>query len=519
LQAPDNFRRYLAAGLTVYIVGQSVLIVGGNIRLLPLTGVTLPFVSYGGSSLLTAYLSLLILMHVSQKANTAPTLAPNPRQYLSIGGLILCSLAAVILVTGWWTVYRGPALLSRTDNPRRAISDRYVPRGTILDRHSTPLAVTEGVTAELTRSYVYPELGTLIGYNNPVYGQSGLEASLDPFLRGLRGNPAPTVWWHHLLYGQPPPGLDVRLGIDLNLQRKADELLGEQTGALVLLNASSGEVLAIASHPGYDPNRLSEDWDRLIADPLTPLVDRATQGRYPAGIALGPFLLAANSQGELPVLPARLDYTEGELDLHCALPVTGDSWGAAIQAGCPGALVALAEALGDEATLELFDTLGMNQIEVFDQGSEASPVELEIESPREAIFGPDSFNLSPLQMALSAAAISANGTKPALRLAMAVNLPGSGWMVLPPESEASRILSVGAASPVAEFLRMADLPAWESLARAPNGSQGVVTWYLSGTSPAWNGTPLALAVLLETDEPQLAQAIGQAMLRAALQIE
>ncbi len=55
LRAPDNFRRYLAAGLTAYLVGQSLLIIGGNIRLLPLTGVTLPFVSYGGSSLLTAF--------------------------------------------------------------------------------------------------------------------------------------------------------------------------------------------------------------------------------------------------------------------------------------------------------------------------------------------------------------------------------------------------------------------------------------------------------------------------------
>ncbi|MBU4224496.1 MAG: FtsW/RodA/SpoVE family cell cycle protein, partial [Chloroflexi bacterium] len=49
LRAPDSFRRLLAAGLTVYLGAQSVLIIGGNLRLLPLTGVTLPFVSYGGS--------------------------------------------------------------------------------------------------------------------------------------------------------------------------------------------------------------------------------------------------------------------------------------------------------------------------------------------------------------------------------------------------------------------------------------------------------------------------------------
>ena len=55
--ASDNFRRYLAAGLTAFLAAQSVLIMGGNLRLLPLTGVTLPFISYGGSSLLVSFLS------------------------------------------------------------------------------------------------------------------------------------------------------------------------------------------------------------------------------------------------------------------------------------------------------------------------------------------------------------------------------------------------------------------------------------------------------------------------------
>jgi cell division protein FtsW (lipid II flippase) len=49
--APDMFRRLLAAGVTAYFGIQSLLIIGGNLRLLPLTGVTLPFLSYGGSSL------------------------------------------------------------------------------------------------------------------------------------------------------------------------------------------------------------------------------------------------------------------------------------------------------------------------------------------------------------------------------------------------------------------------------------------------------------------------------------
>ena len=60
------------------------------------------------------------------------------------------------------------------------------------------------------------------------------------------------------------------------------KLLGEHLGALVLVDAASGEVLAIASHPGFDANQLAAGWEQIIANPGSPLIDRATLGRYPA---------------------------------------------------------------------------------------------------------------------------------------------------------------------------------------------------------------------------------------------
>ena len=76
-------------------------------------------------------------------------------------------------------------------------------------------------TGDFEREYKYPDLGSLVGYSDPAYGLSGLEASLDPYLRGLEGHSDLLVWWHHLLYGQPPPGLDIRLNLDMELQQKA----------------------------------------------------------------------------------------------------------------------------------------------------------------------------------------------------------------------------------------------------------------------------------------------------------
>ena len=147
----------------------------------------------------------------------------------------MLGLAGTAVIAGWWSLVRGPDLLTRTDNPRRTIADRYVKRGSILDSHENPLAESSGRLEISSAHYPYAALGPLVGYTDPVYGQAGLEASLDPYLRGLKGYPALTLWWEHLLYGQPPPGLDVRLSLDLDLQTRADELLAGHKGALVLL--------------------------------------------------------------------------------------------------------------------------------------------------------------------------------------------------------------------------------------------------------------------------------------------
>jgi len=56
---------------------QSLLIIGGNLRLLPLTGVTLPFISYGGSSLLTSFIGLLILLLISNHMDEEPAPLPS----------------------------------------------------------------------------------------------------------------------------------------------------------------------------------------------------------------------------------------------------------------------------------------------------------------------------------------------------------------------------------------------------------------------------------------------------------
>lgn len=455
LLATGRFRRLLAAGITAYFGIQSLLIIGGNLRVLPLTGVTLPFVSYGGSSLLTSFVALLALLLISSQTEEVPAPLPNPTPYYVISSVVGAGMVAMSLGMGWWTLVRGGDLLERTDNARRSISDRYVRRGALVDHENKPIDVTEGQTGNLTRVYLYPELGPIVGYTHPVFGQAGLEASLDNYLRGLQGNPASLIWWDRLLYGTPPPGLDVRLSIDLSLQVKADSLLGDQKGAIVLLNANTGEVLVMASHPAYDPNLLDEEGAALASDQDAPLLNRATHGKYPPDMALKPFAQALFG-----------DTAPGKADLD-----------------------------------QLYGVLGF-----YNEPQLRTPVAA-------ANTSPEDLRVSPLQMALATAALSNNGIRPSPRIALAVNTPQQGWVILPALGESAEALPAPFARESAQALA-GDNPYWSYTSAT---GETPLTWYLAGTLPDWNGTPLALVALLEENDPALASEIGGALINAALQ--
>ncbi len=455
LRAGDRFRRFLATGIVAYLGIQSLLIIGGNLRVLPLTGVTLPFVSYGGSSLLTSYIAMAILLIISVSEDNEPAILPNYQPYSILTGILGIGLIICALSAGWWTLVRGTDLLSRTDNARRAIADRYVPRGSLLDRNNTVFTITEGQSGTYERVYLYPELAPVLGYTHPIYGQAGLEATLDDYLRGLQGNPSSLIWWDHLLYGTPPPGLDVRLSIDMGLQTKADQLLGGHTGALILMNARTGEILAMASHPTYDPNKLDQQGEQLSTNPAAPLLNRATQGLYPIGTSMIPMMRIQSS--DTPLNDAQLKNLYTSLMLYVA----------------PQLNIPIAQA-------------DLN----------TSPTELRI---------------SPLQALLAASALSNHGTIPTPRISMAVNTPEQGWVVLPAEGQPIQAMQATAADEATLFFIVEGKPYWSHTGQAST-NETVITWLLAGTLPNWGGTPLVLVVTLEEDNTFLAESIREQLL-------
>lgn len=459
LRAPNIFRRLLAAGVTAYLGVQALLIICGNLRLLPLTGVTLPFISYGGSSLLTSFIALLILLLISNHLDEEPAPLPKPQPYFALSVFLSAGLFFAALANGWWAIVRGPDLLTRPDNPRRIIEDRYVSRGKLLDRTNNVINGTEGTTGSYSRVYEYPDLAPVTGYNHPIYGQSGLEASLDEYLRGLRGNPATTIWWNHLLYGMSPHGLDVRLSLDLSLQYRADDMMKDHRGAVVLLNAQSGEIFVMSSHPTYDPGNLNEIGSQLNKDPEKPLINRATQGLYPTGSMLEPFRQAIF--GTKPITQAETKKVYERFGFYRA----------------PLLRMQVAETISETKAKDL--------------------------------------HVSPLQVALAAAALSNHGTIPAPRIATAVNTPNAGWVVLPALGTPSEAIQASAADETAQSLIVDGESYWAHTGQA-QGDESPVTWFIAGTPPNWQASPMVVVVLLEEDSVRLAQRIGKELLVDAM---
>lgn len=127
-----------------------------------------------------------------------------------------------------------------------------------------------------------------------IVGKTGVEREYDEVLRGRRGWKLQTVNSLGRPLGasqqgrDPEDGHPLRLTIDKRLQRKLVESLGDEVGSGIFMNPNTGEVLALASTPGYDPNVFTAPvsrttWTALINDPRHPLNDRAISSFYAPG--------------------------------------------------------------------------------------------------------------------------------------------------------------------------------------------------------------------------------------------
>jgi len=424
-----------------------------------------------------------------------------------LGLIIAAGFLALALASGYWAYWEQASLTARADNFRWRLAEQDVRRGDILDRHGVRLATTTGEAGDLQRRYPYPALAPVLGYVSLLYGVAGIEASADDVLHGVL---AAEAW-----FAPPTPGGEVRLTLDLRWQQLADQLLAQHNGALIVLDASTGELLALASHPTFDPNEIDAQWERLAADARAPLLNRATQALYQPGGALQPLVLAAALQTEVVALDAPLSQEAtplhlGPTTLSCLYSTEANvyTWREAFHFHCPQPFAVLGEQLGARRLDQLFANARF-----YDAPEVALPA-LAAAHPSPTTtaalmaIGQSDLTLTPLHLALVTAAIAREGRMPVPQLISATRRAGGEWQAMPLAMQPVTVFAPEAARTVKALMNNGH----SALALA-DAAGHQLAWF-SGFTP-FTDARYVVVVLLEDGDWAAARAMGEKLLAQA----
>lgn len=268
------------------------------------------------------------------------------------------------------------------------------------------------------------------GYYSIAYGRSGLEQTENSLLNGTDD----ALFWNRLgdlFAGREQEGASVSMTLDATLQQVATDQLGDQRGAVVAIDPSTGKILAMVTSPTYDPallaghnsKEVNENYQELLSDPSGPLVNRAIAGdTYPPGSVFK--LVVSAAALESGYEPDTELYAPQELDLpgtsatmtnyadeKCA---SGDTTtlSDALRTSCNTGFANLGMSLGWSVIERKAKEFGWTEQIDIPLRAAASGLSVDPNASQTAMSAIGQFEVksTPLQMAMVAAAIANRGT-------------------------------------------------------------------------------------------------------------
>lgn len=325
------------------------------------------------------------------------------------------------------------ALQADPRNTRTLYDSFAVERGSIVvDGVQVALSTPSNDEFEWQREYpLGPLYAHITGYNSLGQGSRGIEDAMNEELTGT----ANSQFFDQVLAtltGESPAGSSVELTIDAQAQQAAADALGDREGAVVALDPDTGDVLAMYSSPTYDPNpfashstaAVTEIYNELLNDPNDPLLNRTIEGDlyFPGSVFKVLMLSAALESGRYTLdsefdNPAELDVPQAPDPIRNA---SRDTCGpgetvtleTAFILSCNIPFAQLAQQLGEDAIAQQAAAFGYGQgLEIPSRVTPSTyPTDLDVPSLMRTGFGQDDVRVTPLQIAMTTAAIANDGT-------------------------------------------------------------------------------------------------------------
>ena len=300
----NEFYRLCAMGIGITYAFQVFLTIGGGIKLIPLTGVTLPFVSYGGSSMVSSIIMFAIVNGIyimrdggtvragkakgkksdkeKKKNDDVAAKALNDIETKVVTVVFAMLFASLIGYLLYFNIKEAPQILNSSYNTRINAQAEKVTRGSIMADNGSILAYTEfDDDGNETRVYPYGKVFShVVGMSTR--GKSGIEGMCNSYL--MRNDSIVDKAYSEFA-GKKLMGSNVVTTLDVQLQKAAYLAMENNKGAIVVMQPSTGRILAMVSKPDYNPNDALELWDEWISYESNDsvLFNRATQGLYPPG--------------------------------------------------------------------------------------------------------------------------------------------------------------------------------------------------------------------------------------------
>lgn len=348
--------------------------------------------------------------------------------------MLVSVLFVLLLASSTWIQVLGSQDINDRPGNRRTQLESYArERGQILIG-GRPIASSTPTQDDLQwqRTYSNPRLYSHItGWNSFTYGPGGgIEQAEDGLLSGRDDK----LFYDRLtgtIAGREPKGASLELTINPKIQKAADEALGDQRGAVVALDPRTGAILAMVSHPDFDPTPLvSHDtsvekkaWESLNADPTRPLVNRSITGNlYPPGSVFKIVTAAAaledgqwSEDTSIPG-PAVLDLPQTDVGLPNSHPgACGPddkvTLAVALQDSCNTAFGWLGMQLGGDAMRQQAGKFGFGDDLEVPMKVSPSTLPSQMSPPQEAQVGIGQYDVrvTPLQVAMVSSAVANDG--------------------------------------------------------------------------------------------------------------